>query len=400
MSAAQGTATRSGTTVEPGRPARLTVRTRLSRAAFTAIAVGAVLTVAGCTSDAASTSALAPSVAEGPQARTGAGELGAAPSAAPQVDGEFAAAPDAAAPDVGATDGDTADASAPGMAAGQLTAPAIDGSKIIRTADLAIRLTVPPVPETDDAAADRDADAAARAAAVSQAAGSARGIATSVGGFTSSADGGGSTMTISLRVPADQYDAVLDRLGALGEVTNRTETSQDVTAEVVDVNSRVASMTASVARVRALLAQATTIAEVISIESELAVREANLESLQQQQSYLDGQVSLSTVTMTLTAVTDDPGTAPPVEEETGFVAGIAAGWAALQALGGWLGGAVGAILPFLPLVAAAGLLLWWLIRRARRRRAARSVTPPAPGPAAGGAAPVQPEPQPAGVGTG
>ena len=139
-----------------------------------------------------------------------------------------------------------------------------------------------------------------------------RGIATAAGGFQSSADGGGSQMTVTLRVPADQYDAVVDKLAALGEVTERTESSQDVTAQVVDVNSRVESMTASVARVRALLAQATNIADVISIESELSVREANLESLQQQQAALSGQVAMSTISLALTAVTNDPQATEPV----------------------------------------------------------------------------------------
>jgi len=138
------------------------------------------------------------------------------------------------------------------------------------------------------------------------------------------------------------------------------------------VNSRVESMTASVARVRALLAQATTIAEVISIESELSVREANLESLQQQQAYLSGQVALSTVSLTLTAVTNDPTSTAEPTDDTGFVAGLKAGWAGLLDFLTWIGGVLGALLPFLPIIAVIGLLAWWLIRRTRRRRAARS----------------------------
>ena len=375
MSAAQGTAARSGA----ARTAvRATSGRTIGRSVVAAVAAGVVLAIGGCTSDASSTSAFSQSADEQALART---EAAAAPSASPEFDGGSVASPSAT------------EAAGSGAAAQQV-APALDTSKVIRTADLSVRMQVAPVPATDDATADREANAAARAAAVNQAASAARGIATGVGGYQSSADGGGSTVTISLRVPADQYDAVVERLAALGEVTSRTESSQDVTAELVDVDSRVQSMTASVARVRALLAQATTVAEVISVESELAVREANLESLQQQQAYLGGQVSLSTVTMTLTAITDDLAT-EPVTEQTGFLAGIKDGWAALVGIAGWLGGAVGAILPFLPLVAAAGLLLWWLLRLARRRRAARTpntptLTPPAP---------AEPAPQPAGLGT-
>ena len=103
-------------------------------------------------------------------------------------------------------------------------------------------------------------------------------------------------------MPTGQYDAVLGKLAALGEVTRRTESSQDVTARSADVESRVKSMAASVVRVRALLAEATTIGDVISIEAELAAREADLESLQQQKAALDGQVAYSTIGVSITAV--------------------------------------------------------------------------------------------------
>ena len=101
----------------------------------------------------------------------------------------------------------------------------VDGTQVIRTADLSVRLEVEPVPATDDAAADRDANAKARADAVAAAAGSLRAAVATAGGFVAGADGGGSALTVTLRVPADQYDAVLDKIGGLGQVTNRTESS-------------------------------------------------------------------------------------------------------------------------------------------------------------------------------
>ena len=180
------------------------------------------------------------------------------------------------------------------------------------------------------------------------------------------------------------------------ELTNRTETSQDVTAQVADVNSRVESMTASVARVRALLASATGISDVISIESELAVREANLESLQQQQAALSGQVALSTISITLTAVTTDAAGTEPAPQDSGFIAGLNSGWAAMLGFLGGLAGVLGALLPFLPLIALAGLLIWWLIRRARRARSAQT-DPITPRPQQTAAPETQ---QPVGVGSG
>ena len=325
------------------------------------VLVGAVIVgLAACTSGSNSASSQ-PSASDGPG-----GEIAAAATgvALPETERTLQ---DAAG---GAAQAADQPVSAPDQPAGspdQLATAPVDGSKIIKTGDLSIRLVVEPVNPTDDQQADREANATARAAALAQAGASARSIAVAAGGFQSSADGGGSLMNLTLRVPAEQYDAVVDKLAALGELTNRTETSQDVTAQVADVDSRVASMTASVARVRALLAAATDISDVISIESELAVREANLESLQQQQAALSGQVALSTISMTLTAVTKDAASTEPVTQDGGFVAGLKSGWAALLGFLSGFAGVFGVLLPFLPLIIGAGLLIWWLIRRSRRR---------------------------------
>ena len=298
--------------------------------------------------------------------------------------GTAAAMATQAAPERAAAGADSAGAAAPapdaaGSAAGSgatadplLATVPVDGTAVIRTADLSVRLEVQPVPPTEDASADREANAKVRSDAVATAAGSIRGTASVAGGFVAGADGGGSQMSITLRVPAAQYDAVLDKIANLGQVTNRTESSQDVTAQIVDVNSRVASMTASVARVRALLDQATGIADVIAIESELASREADLEALQQQQAYLQGQVAMSTVTVGLSAVTlPVAGSTEPVPDN-GFVAGIKAGWDNLLQFLTWLGALLGGLLPWLPVIGIVVGLTWWSVRRLRRQRRSAS----------------------------
>lgn len=74
--------------------------------------------------------------------------------------------------------------------------------------------------------------------------------------------------------------------------------------------------------------------------------------------------------VSLTAVTDDPATRTADTTENGFVAGLTSGWNALLDFLRWIGTAVGAVLPFLPLVAVAvaGLVGWWLVSRRPRGR--------------------------------
>lgn len=192
---------------------------------------------------------------------------------------------------------------------------------------------------------------------------------------------GGSSMVV-VQVPSVSLDPVLDRLAALGTVRVRTTTTEDVTTAMVDTQSRLATMKASVERVRALMAQATNIAQVVTLEGELSRREADLEALQSTLAALKGQVEMSTVTVSL-----DTRAATTVEEpDNGFLAGLKSGWKSLvSGLGVGLT-VLGTVTPFLLLVALIGIpvLRWW-----RRRGATMAPTTPEPDAAAGAPPPAE-----------
>jgi hypothetical protein len=166
-----------------------------------------------------------------------------------------------------------------------------------------------------------------------------------------------------VRVPAAGLDRLVDDLAATGTVLGRSGRTEDATEQVVDLDSRVATQQASVTRVRALLAQATSIGDIVSVESELARREADLDSLQRRLAALKDRVALSTLTVELrTASTPAPA------DPAGFGAGLGAGWSGLKVIGSGLATATGFLLPFLPLLAVAGAVVWAVRRRAGRRR--------------------------------
>lgn len=185
------------------------------------------------------------------------------------------------------------------------------------------------------------------------------------GGFVTEERSEDSGSWLVLRVPADALDRLVDEVAGYGHVTDRSGQVLDATEEVVDLDARVASQTASVARVRGLLAEAKTIGDVISIESELARREADLDSLTSRLTALKDQVGLSTLTVDLRG----PAAVPPpdVRPAPGFLDGLAAGWAGLRAVGTAAAAVVGFVLPFLPpLAVLAGC--WVLARRIVRAR--------------------------------
>ncbi len=164
--------------------------------------------------------------------------------------------------------------------------------------------------------------------------------------------------TIVVRIPPDQFDRALEQFGELGTVSSIQRSVADVTAQVVDLDGRLATAEASADRLRALLAQATTVADVVAVETELTRREAEVESLQGQRRVLADQVDLATVTISLTE--EEP---VATSDRPTFLDGLSAGWRGLvTAITIALVG-LGAAVPFAP-IAVVALVVW----RVRARR--------------------------------
>ncbi|MEV5596620.1 DUF4349 domain-containing protein [Streptomyces sp. NPDC052496] len=168
---------------------------------------------------------------------------------------------------------------------------------------------------------------------------------------------------VTLRVPPEAYDGLLDRLSRLGTLKKRQVSAKDVTDQVVDTGSRIRSQQASVARVRALMDKATSIGDIVTLESELSRRQTELESLQARLKSLQEQTGTATVTLVL----HEPDAAD--DEETSFGDALSGGWNAFTEGVRRLLVAVGASLPFL----AAGALLYvlWRVLRGRLPRRTR-----------------------------
>jgi hypothetical protein len=295
----------------------------------------------------AATGVLAACSASAPSASTA--DRGA-PAAAPAQDNaeNLKAAPPGAVP----AQGGAAQAGAPG---GKPNLPAATGQRsIVYTGSITVRVD----------------NVTAKAAQLTSLTIGTGGL---IGGDERQMDNGKSTATLTLRVPADKFTATLNDIGKLGTEQTRKVSTQDVTATVIDVAARIQSQQASVDRVRALLARAQSIADITSIESELARRESDLEALQAQQRNLSDLTALSTIAVTLLG--PDAAEPPkPKPAETGFLAGLKNGWKAFAASVNVVLTVLGALLPFIVLI---GVPVWLVLVWLRRRRAAQ-VPPPAP----------------------
>jgi hypothetical protein len=192
--------------------------------------------------------------------------------------------------------------------------------------------------------------------------------------------------TLVLKVAPDQVEAVLTSLGKLGKVVSQTEASDDVTAQYVDLQSRITAAQASVERVRQFLDKTTNVAELANIEAELTRRQADLESLLGQQRVLSSQTAQATITVNIrpappvTTTTTIAPTTTTTKPKATVSRALHNGTHAVTAFGTALAIAGAYLLPWSPLLVLVIVVLSLLRRRDRRRPAAVVVAPPAAGP--------------------
>lgn len=162
----------------------------------------------------------------------------------------------------------------------------------------------------------------------------------------------------TVRVEAAKLDATIAEVGALGNVLNSSVNSADVTTQVIDIDARVASLTATVARLEKLMADAKSTADLLAAESALAQRQAELDSLVQQQKYLKESVDMATLYVSAFAEGRGPIAAP-----TSFVDGIEQGWKALLAFFSGTIVFLGMVTPWLLIVLPIAAIAFVIVRR-------------------------------------
>lgn len=275
-----------------------------------------------------------------------------APPGQPGSAEEFAAGSPTAAPLTGpATDSGATDNAPQKMPPAPPEAPPPTGRDVVKTATMTVTVADPGNPV---AAADR-----------------AAGIAGDSGGRVDTrTEYGGSELdparvTLTLRVPADKLDGVIDRLKALGTVDALDLRADDVTSRRVDLDARITALQTSVDRLLAIMRDARDPSALIEAENALSQRQADLDSLRAQRAALGDQIALSTLTVDLIAP-DVGGPAP--QQYRGFLGQVERGWDALVDTGTHMFLLVGLMLPWVGAVLVLLALVYAVFRLAARRR--------------------------------
>jgi hypothetical protein len=189
-------------------------------------------------------------------------------------------------------------------------------------------------------------------------------LAASYGGYVADmrasrdADGdrGGS---VRVRVPAESFEAAFAALRRLGTVDQESQSTQDVTKEYADLETRLAVKRQAAERLREILRSRTgELSDVLQVERELARVVEEIERLEGERRYYEQQVALSTINVELRepGAVLQRGTVAPIGRALGNSLRVLA-----ESLGYFIY-LVAFLLPWL-VVAALG---WWLSRRVRR----------------------------------
>lgn len=179
--------------------------------------------------------------------------------------------------------------------------------------------------------------------------------------------------TLVARIPADSLDKFLNAVGKLGSISDKSITTNDVTGEYIDAESRVAALKTEQATLMELLKTATNLDDILEIQDRLTDVTAELELYQKKMNSIDARVSYSTVTLSIREVELDPTNDEQGfwgETGTRFMNNLYSIGAGAKAIAMWLISS----LPYLVLLGAIGLAIWLPIRRKMRRRKATKQT--------------------------
>ena len=192
--------------------------------------------------------------------------------------------------------------------------------------------------------------------------------------ITANSRGSAGEIMLQLKIPVTSYHPTLTTLTKLGVQISFTEQAQDVTQQVADVSSRVASAEAAIKQLRELLSRAGSIPSLLSVQDEINSQETSLESLLAQQAALAHETSYATVTVTFVGHHVKVVKKPKKKMHRGLVAGLGTGWHGLKLVVVWLLTAIGTLLPFAVPIVAIG----WVIYLGRRRLVRRRTAPAPP----------------------
>ena len=173
--------------------------------------------------------------------------------------------------------------------------------------------------------------------------------------------------SLTLRVPTDRLDEFLSGITGIGRITERSESTTDMTVQYNDNAARLKTLNDKMARLNELMSQAQDVSDLIALESAIQETQYQLDSYETAQRDIDSRVDMSYVNVQLNEETSAQSAA---SSEVSLGQRILA---ALKATVTWMGSFGRGLLVFLAMalpvaavLAVIGLVVWLIVRRVRR----------------------------------
>lgn len=173
---------------------------------------------------------------------------------------------------------------------------------------------------------------------------------------------------ITVRIPAENLDAFLDKVGEYTNIVSYQKTVEDVTLSYVATESRMKALQAEETRLLELMAKAETLNDLLTIEKRLTEVRTELEKVTSALKVLENQVDYATIHLNITEVKEFTDVTEPEtlweRIGTGFVK-------SLKSVGNFLVDLFVFILTTLPYFVLLGIVpltILLIIRRKKRKK--------------------------------
>src|SRR5262245_5284383 len=107
-------------------------------------------------------------------------------------------------------------------------------------------------------------------------------------------------VNVVVRVPAQNFQATIDEIRAVGgRILHEKSSGQDVTEEYIDLEARIRTKKALEAQFLEIMKQARKISDAMEVQTQLADVRTEIEQLEGRRRFLENQSALSTINITL-----------------------------------------------------------------------------------------------------
>lgn len=185
----------------------------------------------------------------------------------------------------------------------------------------------------------------------------AEGYSGYVAGTSRSMIGNQAVADITIRIPQNRFRSAIDDIVNYGRIIDERTTSEDVTEQYIDLKARLKNLEILEESLADLLNRTATVEEILKVEQELARVRGEIDSLQGQLNYLERNVTMSMIKVSLREP-PSPFTPPGMDWGKTFET-------AIRGLFAVVSGLIILIVAILPLIVIIGIPAYYLQRRKR-----------------------------------